>query len=106
MVMYDHDSNAILAKPLRTKSSTEHLQHVKEVHQYLNSRGIHPRIHVLDNECSNLVKDYVKSEKKIDLLIVPPYLHRVNAAEKAIDTFKAHFITGLAIVDPNFPLQL
>ena len=106
MVICDHDSNAIPAKPLKTKSSTEHLQHIKDVHQHLNARGMRPRIHVLDNECSKLVKDCTKSEKKIDLLIVPPYLHRVNVAEKAINIFKVHFITGLAAADPNFPLHL
>jgi hypothetical protein len=30
----------------------------------------------------------------------------VNAAEWAIKTFKAHFITALATTDSNFPLQL
>ena len=35
-----------------------------------------------------------------------PHQHRVNAAERAIQTFKNHFIAGLCTVDPNFPLQL
>ena len=43
---------------------------------------------------------------KIELISVPPYLHRANAVEKVIDIFKCHFITGLAIVDLNFPLHL
>ncbi len=32
--------------------------------------------------------------------------HRVNKAECAIQTFKAHFISALATTDSNFPLQL
>ena len=39
-------------------------------------------------------------------MLLPPYLHRFNAAEKAIDIFKCHFITGLVTVDPQFPLHL
>ena len=33
---------------------------------------------------------------------MPPNLHRRNVAERAIRTFKAHFLEILAGVDPNF----
>ena len=32
--------------------------------------------------------------------LVPPNVHRKNIAEKAIRTFKAHFLAFLAGVDP------
>ena len=35
-----------------------------------------------------------------------PHNHRVNAAEKSIQTFKNHFIAGLCTTDPDFPIQL
>ena len=35
--------------------------------------------------------------------LVPPNVHRRNIAERAIRTFKAHFISVLAGVDPTFP---
>ena len=38
--------------------------------------------------------------------MVEPHDHRVNAAERAIQTFKHHFIAGLATVDIDFPVQL
>ena len=38
--------------------------------------------------------------------LAPPNMHRTNAAEKAIDTWKCHFISGLSSVDPNFPMHL
>ena len=106
MVVCDHDSNAILTKVLKSRAVAEHLTAIKEVHQCLNSRGTYPKMHVMDNECSKLVKDYIKQEQKIELMLVPPYLHRANAARKIIDIFKCHFITGLATVDPDFPLHL
>ena len=37
--------------------------------------------------------------------LVPPHIHRRNASERAIHTFKNHFIAGLASTDPNFPLS-
>jgi hypothetical protein len=35
---------------------------------------------------------------------VPPKEHRVNAAERAIRTFKNHFVSILCTVDAKFPL--
>jgi hypothetical protein len=37
---------------------------------------------------------------------VPPHNHRANATERAIATFKEHFIAALATVDKLCPLQL
>jgi hypothetical protein len=39
-------------------------------------------------------------------LVPPPGNHRRNQAERAIQTFKAHFIAILAGVDDKFPLSL
>ena len=35
--------------------------------------------------------------------LVPPNVHRLNISERAIRTFKAHFLSILAGVDPDFP---
>ena len=40
----------------------------------------------------------------MDFELAPPYMHRKNAAERAIRTFKNHFLTGLATCPPNFPI--
>ena len=37
--------------------------------------------------------------------MVPPYKHRNNLAERAIQTFKKHLKAALAGADPNFPLS-
>jgi hypothetical protein len=42
----------------------------------------------------------------MDIHLVPPNNHRVNAAERAIATFKEHFIAALITVDKDCPLQL
>jgi hypothetical protein len=41
----------------------------------------------------------------VEYQLVPPHCHRRNAAERAICTFKEHFVAGLASVDPNFTLH-
>jgi hypothetical protein len=38
--------------------------------------------------------------------LTPPHMHCRDAAERAIQTLKNHFIAGLCSVDPNFTLRL
>ena len=38
--------------------------------------------------------------------LVPPHLHRRNAAERAIQTFKNHFISGMVSIHKYSPLHL
>jgi hypothetical protein len=42
----------------------------------------------------------------VEYQLVPPHFHRRNTAERAIRTFKEHFVAGLESVDPYFPLHL
>jgi hypothetical protein len=50
----------------------------------------------MEDECSSAVEKYIRS-KSINILLIPPYNYQVNAAKRAIATFKEHFITALAI---------
>ena len=38
--------------------------------------------------------------------LAPPYIHIRKAAEHSIRTFKNYFVSGLALVDKNFPIYL
>ena len=46
------------------------------------------------------------TKNDIAFQLVPPHLHRANAAERAIRMWKNHFISILCGIDPLFPLQL
>ena len=105
LVLYDYDSNAILAEPLKNRTGPEIHRAYKKLHQLLVSHGLRPKLQRLDNECSTLLKKFMRDEN-VDFQLVPPHLHRRNAAERAIRTWKNHFIAGLCTVDPNFPLNL
>ena len=59
----------------------------------------------MDNKASRAVKKIITNENT-KYQLVKPDNHRVNAAERAIRTFKNHFIAGLSSVDPKFPLYL
>ena len=105
MIFYDYDSSAILAEPLKSRSEAELLRAFTKLHQHLSSRGLRPALHILDNECPKGLKNYIRNAGAT-LQLAPPNMHRTNAAEKAIDIWKCHFIAGLSSVDPDFPMHL
>ena len=102
-VMYDYDSNAILVHPLKTRQATEITAAWTALHQRISQHGHEVKHFILDNEFSNELKQALK-KNKISYQLVPPNVHRRNAAERAIKTFKAHFLAGLATCDPDFPI--
>ena len=58
---------------------------------------------ILDNECSNEVKKAL-AKHSISFQLMPPDSHRRNAAERAIQTFKNHFLSTLATCHADFPI--
>ena len=58
----------------------------------------------LDNEASPAFQALLK-DKFINYLLAPPGMHRHNAVEQAISTFKDHFIAVLFATYPEFPIQ-
>ncbi len=104
-VLYDYDSNAILTKPLKSRSSNSIVTAFLATIQHLTKRGLVPTLHILDNEASSELKTAI-TKNNISFQLAPPHIHRRNAAERAIRTFKDHFIAGLATCDPAFPLSL
>jgi hypothetical protein len=105
MVLYDYDSNAILAEPIKNRKAESILAAYKTMHTILCNKGMKPKTQILDNECSNLLKEYM-NKHKIQYQLAPPGQHRTNAAERAIRTFKNHFIAGLCSANERFPLHL
>ena len=90
---------------MKNKTSKEQIRAYKELLTRLKSSGIcDPKLHILDNEAS---KDFQKEiEKQCKLQMVSLDTHRRNIAERAIQSFKNHFISILAGVDPSFPIFL
>lgn len=105
LIVYDYDSNYIHAEPLRSRSGPDILAGYKRSIDLLKSRGLTPRLQRLDNEASQALQQFLQDEG-IDYQLAPPHVHRRNSAERAIRTFKNHFIAGLSGTDPDFPLHL
>ena len=105
MVAYVYDPNAILVEPMKYRKEHEIIRDYGVIHQRLQQHKFKPRFQRLDNEASTTFQADL-SAKKIDFQLVPPNIHRRNAAERAIRTFKNHFIAGLSSVHSTFPMQL
>ena len=105
MVLIEMDSNAILVEAMKNRSSAEMIRAYQVLVDRLKSAGLQPTMHLLDNECSAEFKERIKANK-MKYQLVPPHDHRRNIAEKAIQVFKAHFISILCGCDKSFPLYL
>jgi hypothetical protein len=104
-VLYDYDSNHIFAEPIKSRHAKPIMDAYKRVHARLVQAGLRPQLQRLDNECSDILKEFMR-EQQVDFQLAPPGIHRCNAAERAIQTFKDHFIAGLCSVDKDFPMHL
>jgi hypothetical protein len=75
------------------------------IHQELTAKGFKSKPQTLDNEASTALKHFFTTND-VEYQLVPLHCHRRNAAERAIQTFKEHFVAGISSVDPTFPLHL
>ena len=58
----------------------------------------------MDNEASRELKQAMPTVL-LEYQLVPQHCHHRNCCEHAIQTFKRHFKTGLALCDPKFPIR-
>jgi hypothetical protein len=103
-VLYHHDTNSIHAVAIPNRQAASIRKAWETTHKSLIAQGHAPNLHILDNECSQELKDsflkYIIAFQR-----VLPKEHRANAAERAIRTFKNHSISTLCTVDSHFPLS-
>ena len=60
MVSYQCDSNTIHAEPLKTRSGLNLKTAYQKLHILLTNIGLKPRLHILDNECLNVLKEVMR----------------------------------------------
>ena len=104
-ILYHYDTNSILAETMHNHLDEEALRVYNVIYDFLADRGYPITLNIMDNEASVAVKrQIIKTGAEYQL--VEPQNHRVNAAERAIQMFKHHFIAGLCSTDPKFPIAL
>jgi hypothetical protein len=105
MVRYIYDCNYIKVIPMKSRSASEWVKAYDSINQELTVKGFKPKLQTLDNEASTALKNFFTANDIANQL-VPHHCHRRNAAERAIRTFKEHFVAGISSVEPSFPIHL
>ena len=105
LVMYHYEANAIMATPIAGLDNRSIFTAYKKNFKELTAKGFKPKLNVMDNQATKQINFFL-TEEECKLQLVEPHNHRVNAAERAIQTFKDAFISALATTDRDFPLQL
>ena len=91
--MYDYDNNYTFAIPVKSRKISEYLRAFQECYDELKQRGFTAQLLRLDNEISKDLIACVR-ENELNFQIVSPGNHRLNLAERAIQTFKSYFKSG------------
>jgi hypothetical protein len=105
MVAVHLNVNYIFAMPMKNRTEGEMVRAYQRVINRMHAAGLGIKKLVLNNECSVAMKE-CRKHNNIEYKLVPPGQHRQNQAKRAIQTFKAHFISILAGVNNKFPLSL
>ena len=101
---YDYDTNYIFAIPMRDLIDKSVIPSFNDVFTQMKAKGFKPEFN-MDNQAARSIKQYVETQE-CDFQFVEPSNHQVNADERAIQTYKNHFISGLCSTNENWPIQL
>ena len=96
MIAYHCDSNTIQQAPFFNRKENHRIRAYNSIMQKLADRRHNVDVQNLDNEVSTKVKKTIVKDWGASYQLVPPNVHRINIVERAIRTFKAHFMEILA----------
>eukprot|EP00804_Cyclotella_cryptica_P015207 CCRYP_000733-RA/>CCRYP_000733-RA protein AED:0.43 eAED:0.26 QI:0/0/0/1/1/1/3/0/840 len=105
MILYHADTNSIWIEPTKNRTEGELILARSRALLRMKACNITPQHQVLDNEVSAAYRDVITTSG-MTYQLVPPNDHRRNIAEKAIQTWKDHFVSALSGTADNFPLHL
>ena len=100
--MVDSITNFINAKGFRTRKTGELLRGFEECYNDLKRKGFIARLVKLDNEISKKMVTLIE-DNNLNYQLAAPGDHPLMPAERAIQTFKNHFIAVRSGTDPVFP---
>jgi hypothetical protein len=113
MLVHHVDSNFTWVEPLKNQLEGTLIEAHTKILERMRWQGIVPKHQILDNQCSARMKLAMEatvlldgSTSKMTYELVPPDEHRRNVAEKAIQTFKDHFIGVLSGCAKSMPMHL
>jgi len=98
LIMYHYEANAIFAIPIAGLDDVTIFEAYKTKFDELTAKGLRVKLNIMDNQATKHIKKFL-TEEQCKLQLVEPHKHRMNAAERAIQTWKDAFIAALATTD-------
>ena len=105
MIVYIHRHNLVKSYPLKSRSTDHLLEALKSCHEYMDTHNVAINEHWMENESPKEIQMY-NMKKGIQVHLMPPHVHRYNAEERAIRTWKDHCVAGYSSVNKAFPNHL
>ena len=105
MIVHEIDGNSTWVEPMKNKSQGEMIRARRAALLRMKLQHIVPLRQILDNEISEAYKEEIR-KTGMTYQLVPPDDHRRNLAERAIQTWKNHFVSVLNGTSSTFPLHL
>ena len=96
MIMYHYDPNVIWGLPLKKRNDVDIVEAWTTLNNMFTKGGFKPNFFMFDNEFSG---DFCAAleDENITLQLVTPHMHRNNPAERAIQTWKDHFLCWVSL---------
>ena len=101
MLAYHVDTNAILVSALKSRNDRHIIADYNSMISCLKSKGHSVDLQVHENEASDKCRRTIFEYWNCIFELVPPDVHCCNIDERAIHTFKAHFLSILAGVSDS-----
>ena len=102
-VAYNYDTNYIFAEPIPNVTDETIIKTFQGIYDTLVAKGHKLLLNITDNQATKPLKKFL-TEKKCNWQFLEPNNHQVNSVERAIQTFKNHFVSGLASTDHDWPI--
>jgi len=97
--------NYIHAETMPDRTAPAYVKAYRSAFDFFKKLGHVFSIARLDNETSALLEQFLNTEAKVDHEFISAGTHRANKAERSIQTWKNHFIAGIASADIDFPIH-
>ena len=105
MIIHEIDGASTWVEVMKNRTEGETIEARRRGIKRMKQQGITPAHQVLDNEISQTYKDDIR-DSGMSYQLVMPDDHRSNIAERAIQTWKNHFVGVLSGAAATFPLHL
>jgi hypothetical protein len=105
MILHHVDSNSTWAEAMQNQLGGKLILARDRELAGIRRCGLIPKHQFLDNQASAEYKVAIEASS-VTYELVPPKEHQHNMAEKAIQTFKDHFVGVLSGCTPSMPIHL